>query len=254
MSRAVAFVTGASGGIGAAVARRLAKGGASIVLAARRTERLETLAQTLEVPAHVVTLDVSKREEVCAAVAELPPEFADVDVLVNCAGGALGLEPAYEASLDDWGAMIGSNVEGVVHVTRALLPGMVARDRGHIVNIGSVAGTYPYPGGNVYGAAKAFVAQCSLNLRADLIGKNVRVSLIEPGMVETDFSLFRFKGDAEKAAAVYRGLHALGADDIANAVQYCVAAPPHVNVNRLELMPTMQAFGPFVVKRDDSPP
>lgn len=246
----IAFITGASSGIGAAVARRFAKDGARVVLAARRRDRLEALARDLGASSHVLELDVSDREAVERAVAGLPTGFADVDVLVNSAGGALGLEPAQEANVDDWDGMIASNVSGLLYVTRALLPGMVRRDRGHIVNIGSVAGTYPYPGGNVYGACKAFVTQLSLNLRADLLGKRVRVTSIEPGMVETDFSLVRFKGDAERAAAVYRGMAALEPEDIADAVHYCVSAPPHVNVNRLEIMPTMQAFGPFAVKRD----
>ncbi len=190
----VVFITGASSGFGAAIARRFAPLGARLVLAARRGDRLEALARELAVPAHVVELDVQDRAAVEAAVAALPAEFADVDVLVNNAGGAHGLDPAQSANVDDWETMIDTNVKGLLYVTRAILPGMVRRDRGHIVNIGSVAGTYPYPGGNVYGATKAFTAQLSLNLRADLAGKRVRVTSIEPGMAETEFSLVRFKG------------------------------------------------------------
>lgn len=246
----VVFITGASSGIGAAAARRFAKDGARLVLAARRTDRLEALARELAVPAHVVTLDVRDRAAVEAAVGALPEAFAPVTVLVNSAGGALGLEPAPSADLDDWDAMVDANCKGLMYVTRALLPGMVARDRGHIINLGSVAGTYPYPGGNVYGATKAFVEQLSLNLRADLAGKRVRVTNIEPGAVETEFSLVRFKGDAEKASAVYKGFPPLTADDVAEAVHWCASLPPHVNVNRLELMSVMQSFAGFAIKRD----
>lgn len=243
------LVTGASSGIGAAVARRFAKEGARLVLAARRRDRLEQLVRETGADAHVVELDVRSREAVGKAIAGLPPEYAAIDVLVNCAGLALGLEPAPEASLDDWDEMIDANCKGLVYVTRAVLPGMVARDRGHVINMGSVAGSYPYPGGNVYGASKAFVAQFSLNLRSDLLGKRIRVTDIEPGMCETEFALVRFKGDPEKAGAVYQGMQPLTPDDIAESVSWCANLPPHVNINRLELMPVMQAFGPFAVKR-----
>ncbi|MBI2387998.1 MAG: SDR family NAD(P)-dependent oxidoreductase [Deltaproteobacteria bacterium] len=199
---------------------------------------------------HALTLDVRDRAAVARAIADLPSAFADVDVLVNGAGLAAGLEAAQDASLDDWDEMVDANCKGLMYVTRAVLPGMVARDRGHVINIGSVAGTYPYPGGNVYGATKAFVAQFSLNLRADLIGKRLRVTDIEPGMCETEFALVRFKGDAERAGAVYQGMQPLSADDVAETVYWCASLPPHVNVNRLELMPVMQAFSAFAVKRD----
>jgi 3-hydroxy acid dehydrogenase/malonic semialdehyde reductase len=170
-------------------------------------------------------------------------------VLVNNAGLALGLEPAHRASLDDWETMIDTNCKGLVTCTRALLPGMVERGRGHVVNIGSVAASYPYPGGNVYGATKAFVQQFALNLRADLLGTGVRVTVVEPGMAETEFSLVRFQGDAARAKDVYAGIHPLSADDVADAVTWCVTRPPHVNVNRVEVMPTQQAFSPFAVHR-----
>jgi NADP-dependent 3-hydroxy acid dehydrogenase YdfG len=249
----VVLVTGASSGIGAAIARRFAQDGARVILAARRTDKLEAFARELQpvgAGVHVLPLDVGDRDAVVRAIDTLPAQFAEVDVLVNNAGGALGLEPAHEASLDDWDAMVASNVQGTLYVTRAVLPGMASRDRGHVVNIGSVAGTYPYPGGNVYGACKAFAAQLSLNLRADLLGKRIRVTSIEPGMVEgTEFSLVRFKGDSARASAVYQGMAALTPDDIADAVHYCVSAPEHVNVNRIEIMPTMQAFGGFAFKR-----
>ncbi|MFO0760395.1 MAG: SDR family NAD(P)-dependent oxidoreductase [Byssovorax sp.] len=245
----VVFITGASSGIGAAVARKFARDGARLVLVARRKDRLEALAAELAAPTHLIALDVRDRAAVEAAVAALPADFAEVTVLVNSAGGAHGLEPAQEASLDDWDEMVDVNCKGLLYVTRALLPGMVARDRGHVINLGSVAGTYPYPGGNVYGASKAFVEQFSLGLRADLAGKRVRVTNIEPGMVETEFSLVRFKGDAARASAVYQGFPVLQAEDVADVIHYCAGTPPHVNINRVELMSVMQSFAGFSVKR-----
>ncbi|MBV8062888.1 MAG: SDR family NAD(P)-dependent oxidoreductase, partial [Nevskia sp.] len=179
----------------------------------------------------------------------LPPDWAEVDVLVNNAGLALGLEPAHQADLDQWDTMIDTNAKGLAYVTRAVLPGMVARDRGHVVNIGSVAGEWPYPGGNTYGGTKAFVRQFSLNLKADLLGTRVRVSEIEPGMAETEFSLVRFQGDAEKAKAVYAGVQPMSAEDIADTVHWIVGRPAHININTVSLMPVCQAFSPFAVKR-----
>jgi 3-hydroxy acid dehydrogenase/malonic semialdehyde reductase len=219
-------------------------------LAARREEKLTELSRELAVPCHVIRLDVTDPQQIVDAVDKLPEPFANVDVLINNAGLALGLKPAPSASLEDWDRMIDTNVRGLVHCTRALLPRMVAEDRGHIVNIGSTAATYPYPGGNVYGATKAFVAQFSLNLRADLLGTRIRVTCIEPGMVSnTEFSEVRFQGDKEKAAAVYQGLQPLGPEDVAEAIHYCVSCPPHMNVNLIELMPVDQAFGPFALNR-----
>jgi NADP-dependent 3-hydroxy acid dehydrogenase YdfG len=252
LSSHTVFITGASSGIGEAAARQFAAAGARLVLVARRVERLEALAASLPVACRVVGLDVRDGAGLERALAALPAEFADVDVLVNNAGGALGLEPAPRADWDDWQAMIDVNVTALVRATRAVLPGMVARGRGHVVNVGSVAGTYPYPGGNVYGAAKAFVAQFSLNLRADLAGTGVRVTNVEPGMVETEFSLVRFKGDRARAGAVYEGTRPLSADDVAEVIVWCATRPPHVNVNRIEVMPTQQAFGGFTVERDGS--
>ena len=181
----------------------------------------------------------------------MPPHFANVDVLINNAGLALGLEPAHQARREDWDTMIDTNVKGLVHMTRAVLPGMVARNRGDIINIGSIAGEWPYPGGNVYGATKAFVRQFSLNLRADLIGTGVRVSDIEPGLCSgTEFSQVRFHGDEDKAAAVYKGIDALTAEDIADTVHWIVSRPRHVNINTLSLMPVAQAFSPLAIKRN----
>ncbi|QRK10768.1 SDR family oxidoreductase [Archangium violaceum] len=244
-----ALVTGASAGIGEACALALSRAGARLVLAGRRGDRLEALAAKLQTPAHPLVLDVRSRQDVEASLASLPPGFSDVDVLVNNAGLGLGLEPAHQASLDDWETMIDTNCKGLVYVTRALLPGMVRRNRGHVVNLGSVAATYPYPGGNVYGATKAFVHQFTENLKADLAGTRVRVTDIQPGMVETEFSVVRFKGDADRAHKVYEGMEPLTAADIADIVQWCVTRPAHVNINVVEVMPADQGFGPFNVKR-----
>jgi 3-hydroxy acid dehydrogenase/malonic semialdehyde reductase len=244
------FVTGASSGFGAAVARRFAADGARVVVAARRTDRLQGLADEFGPQILPLQLDVRDRARVAVAVQRLPEEFSAIDVLVNNAGLALGLKPAQEAELDDWDQMIDTNCKGLVYCTRAILPGMVARGRGHVINLGSVAGAYPYPGGNVYGGTKAFVHQFSLNLRSDLHGTGVRVSCVEPGMADTEFSTVRFGGDKEQADAVYAGMQPLTADDIAEAIYWAAAQPPHVNVNRIELMATAQSFGPFQVTRE----
>ena len=180
----------------------------------------------------------------------LPVEFAEIDLLVNNAGLALGLNPAQQADLDDWDQMIDTNCKGLTYCTRAILPGMVARGRGHVINLGSVAGSYPYPGGNVYGGTKAFVHQFSLNLRSDLHGTGVRVTSVEPGMADTEFSLVRFGGDQAQADDVYTGMQPLTADDIAEAIYWAATQPQHVNVNRIELMATDQSFAPFQVARE----
>ncbi|HEX8909971.1 MAG TPA: SDR family NAD(P)-dependent oxidoreductase [Anaeromyxobacteraceae bacterium] len=248
LQSSVAFVTGATSGFGRAISERLARDGARVVVAGRRAERLQDLARALGERAHPIVLDVRDRRAVEAAVTSLPAAFAEVDVLVNNAGLALGLEPAQRASLDDWDTMIDTNCRGLVTCTRALLPGMVARRRGHVVNIGSVAASYPYPGGNVYGATKAFVHQFSQNLKADLLGTGLRVTVLEPGMADTEFSLVRLK-DEGKAKAVYQGMQPLTADDVADTVAWCLTRPPHFNVNVIEMMPTDQAFSPFSVHR-----
>lgn len=251
---AVVLITGATSGFGAACARRFAADGAALVLVGRRADRLEQLQRELSAsaPTLLLPLDVRDRAAVAQTLAALPAPFTAVDVLVNNAGLALGLKPAERADIEDWETMIDTNLKGLLYVTRAVLPGMVERDRGHIVQLGSVAGTYPYPGGNVYGATKAFVHQLALNLRADLVGKRVRVTSVEPGMAETEFSEVRFHGDKDRAKAVYRGIQALRPEDVADAIHWAVTRPPHVNINRLEIMPTMQAFGPFAVSRDPS--
>ena len=244
-----ALVTGASSGIGEACALGLSQAGARLVLTGRREDRLQALAARLTTPVHIAVLDVRSRRDVEATLAALPPGFAEVDVLVNNAGLGLGLEPAHEASLDDWETMIDTNCKGLVYVTRTLLPGMVKRNRGHVVNLGSVAADHPYPGGNVYGATKAFVHQFSQMLKADLVGTRVRVTDIQPGMVETEFSQVRFKGDAQRAGKVYEGMEPLTGEDIADVVVWCVSRPAHVNINVVEVMPADQGFGPFNVKR-----
>ena len=241
------LVTGATSGFGEAIARRFASDGWKLVVLGRRQDRLVALARELK--AHALVCEVRRRKEVFEAVASLPKEFATVDVLVNNAGLALGMEPAHKADLDDWEQMVDTNIKGLMFVTRAVLPGMVERGRGHIVNMGSTASNYPYPGGNAYGGSKAFVKQFSLNLRADLSGTGVRVTNLEPGLAETEFSLVRFKGDQDKAAAVYKGMQPLTGQDIAEACAWCVNLPAHVNVNRMEIMPTAQSFGPFAVHR-----
>jgi 3-hydroxy acid dehydrogenase / malonic semialdehyde reductase len=247
----VAFVTGASSGLGEAIARRYAAAGVQVVAAARRRDRLDGLVgefgEDLVLP---VVLDVRDDDAVEQTVQSLPPAFADVDVLVNNAGLALGLEPAQDAVLDNWERMIETNCTGLVYTTRAVLPGMVARRRGHVVNMGSIAGTYPYPGGNVYGATKSFVHQFSLGLRADLHGTGIRVTCIEPGLIGgTEFSEVRFAGDTEKAAGIYSGTTPLGPEDIAAAVEWVTAQPEHVNVNVIELMPVSQSFAALPVDR-----
>jgi 3-hydroxy acid dehydrogenase/malonic semialdehyde reductase len=244
------MVTGASAGFGAAIARRFATQGARVALCARRCEKLEALASELGDRVHAFELDVRDRAAVEQAIAALPPAFAEIDVLVNNAGLAKGLEPAPRASLDDWEQMVDTNCKGLMYVTRAVLPGMVARGRGHVINLGSVAGAYPYPGGNVYGATKAFVHQFSLNLRSDLSGSGVRVTCVEPGLSGgTEFSVVRFDGDEQKARAVYAGVDPISAEDVAEAVYWVTTLPPNVNVNVLEMMATAQSFAPFQIHR-----
>jgi NADP-dependent 3-hydroxy acid dehydrogenase YdfG len=250
LSAATVFITGATSGFGAASARRFAKDGAKLVLLGRRSDRLQALKDELPVPAHILTLDVRNRQAVTEAFASLPSEFAEIDVLINNAGLALGLEMAPKTSLDDWDAMIDTNIKGLMYCTRSALPGMVERKRGHIINLGSVAGTYPYPGGNVYGGTKAFVKQFSLNLRAELLGSKVRVTNIEPGMCETEFSVVRFGGDLSRAESVYAGMQPLSADEIAECIHWVAALPANVNINALEVMPVDQAFSPFAVHRE----
>jgi len=247
-------ITGATSGFGAACARRYADSSNRLILAGRRTERLEELQNELSpsVPIHIISLDVSDRDAVFAAIADLPEEFRAIDILINNAGLALGLEPAQSVDITDWETMVDTNIKGLMYCTRAILPSMVERKTGHIVNVGSIAGNWPYPGGNVYGGTKAFVKQFSNNLRADLPGTNVRVTIIEPGMAETEFSKVRFKGDEERAADIYQDCKPLTAEDIAEIIHWVTSQPAHVNINRLEVMPTCQSWGPLAISRNAS--
>jgi NADP-dependent 3-hydroxy acid dehydrogenase YdfG len=251
MSVKTIFITGASSGFGAACARMLASDGYRLVLTARRIDPLLKLQEELSglSEMHIIPLDVRDREAVQGAIESLPENFRAIDVLLNNAGLALGLEPAHQVDLDDWEIMVDTNIKGLMYCTRFVLPGMVARNHGHIVNISSTAGAWPYPGGNVYGGTKAFVTQFSRNLRCDLLGTGVRVTCIQPGMAETEFSQVRFKGDDEKAAGVYQGTEPLIAEDIADTVRWVINRPPHVNVNTLEVMSIDQAWGPFAIHR-----
>jgi 3-hydroxy acid dehydrogenase / malonic semialdehyde reductase len=243
------LVTGATAGFGAATARRFAQAGSRVIATGRRVDRLEALKKELGAKCHTVNFDVTDRGANEKMVKDLPGEFAKINVVIANAGGAFGLEPAQQANLDDWEKMISLNINGLLYTVRATLPGMVERDEGHVVLLGSVAGDYPYPGGNVYGGVKAFVKQFALNLRSDLLGANVRVTNVEPGLAETEFSIVRFKGDKEKAAKVYEGVKPMVAEDIAEQIFFCCAMPRHVNINRIQSMATMQAFAPFAIKR-----
>lgn len=247
----IIFVTGATAGFGETITRRFIQQGHKVIATGRRQERLDELKSELGEALFTLKLDVRDREGVQKAVDSLPAQWREVDVLVNNAGLALGMEPAHKASLDDWESMIDTNNKGLVYMTRALLPGMVERRRGHIVNLGSTAGRWPYAGGNVYGATKAFVRQFSLNLRTDLVGTKVRVTDIEPGLVGgTEFSAVRFKGDNDKVANTYRNADPLMPEDIAEAVYWVTTLPAHVNINVLEMMPVNQSFAGLSVHRD----
>ncbi len=246
----IALVTGASAGFGEAITRRLVRDGHRVIATGRRQERLDALAAELGEAVLPFALDVTDAAAVGALPGSLPEAWRAVDILVNNAGLALGADPAWKVSQSDLQTVVATDVSGLVAMTRALLPGMVERNAGYVLSLGSTAGSYPYPGGHVYGASKAFVAQFMLNLKCDLVGTNVRVTSIEPGLVGgSEFSNVRFGGDAEKAAAVYKGTVPLNPGDIAETVGWLVALPAHVNINRIEMMPTCQAPGPLVIKR-----
>ncbi|MDE7256272.1 MAG: SDR family NAD(P)-dependent oxidoreductase [Helicobacter sp.] len=252
MQTKTALITGASSGFGRAIARRLAAQKYQIIALARRKERLLELQQSLgESHCALVACDVQESETIAQSLAQIASERGwSIDVLVNNAGFALGLQSADCADLDDWERMISVNCMALVRLTRLVLPQMVARKSGTIINIGSIAGSYPYPGGNVYGATKAFVKQFSLNLRADLFDKNIRVTNIEPGLAQSEFSLVRFKGDKAQADSVYAGTKPLLPEDIAETVAWVLSLPEHVNINRIELMPTTQAAAALNVCRN----
>lgn len=244
-------ITGATSGFGRACAERFAAEGWRLILTGRRVDRLQALqAQLGTVPVHVVELDVRDFSAVEAMVRDLPQDFQAIDVLVNNAGLALGLEGAHQTDIRDWDTMIDTNIKGLCYLTRCILPGMVDRNQGHIINMGSIAGTYPYPGGNVYGATKAFVKQFSRNLLTDLNHTKVRVTNIEPGLSESEFSVVRFHGDKDKADAVYKGTEPLRPVDIAEIVHWVTSVPPHVNINTVEVMPVCQSCGPLAIHRD----
>jgi len=250
MTRTV-LITGASSGFGEACARKFAASGDNLVLLARRAERLQTLANTLgkSCKVHCLAVDITDAAALHQGLTLLPAWAASPDILINNAGLALGLAPAHESEMSDWETMINTNVTALVRMTRLLLPGMVERNRGHIINVGSTAGSWPYPGGNVYGATKAFVQMFSRELRADLLGKKIKVTNIEPGMAETEFSLVRFKNDNQKASNVYDNTQPLSATDIADIIHWVCSIPAHVNINALEVMPVCQAWGPLNVDR-----
>lgn len=250
MPEQTVLITGATAGFGAALAARFAAGGWRVIACGRRAERLEALRERLGTErVHAAAFDVRDAAAMRAALAALPPEFAGIDLLVNNAGLALGTAPAQEADLAQWRQMIDTNVTALVTLTRLLLPQLIER-RGAIVNISSISGSWPYPGGNVYGATKAFVTQFSANLRTDLHGTGVRVTNIEPGMAETEFTLVRTGGDQAASDRLYTGAHPITADDLAASVWWIANLPPHLNVNRLELMPVSQSLAGLQVARD----
>lgn len=245
----IAFVTGGTSGIGEACCRRLVKAGFKVIATGRNNTKLHALATELGHDVMTMLLDVRSRESVQAAIGSLPAEWSEIDVLVNNAGLALGLEKEYEGDPDDWDVMIDTNIKGLLYVTRAIVPGMVARKRGQVVNIGSVAGDAAYAGGNVYCATKAAVKALTDGLRIDLAETPVRVTLLKPGLVETNFSNVRFHGDTERAANVYKGIKPLTADDIADAVLYAIQAPAHVQIAEMLILATHQASGSLIIRK-----
>ena len=246
----IVLITGASSGFGEAAARRFVAGGHRVIAAARRVDRLSQLGKELGSALLPLAMDVTDPASITAALASLPEDWRILDVLVNNAGLALGTEPAQRSSLAEWTTMIDTNTKGLVTVTHAVLPGMVERGRGTIVNVGSIAGNTPYPGGNVYGATKAFVEQFTRNLRADLVGTGVRATNLAPGLCGgTEFSNVRYRGDDAAAAKVYEGTVPLTAEDIAETIYWIATLPPHVNITQLEIMPTCQGYGPLNIKR-----
>jgi serine 3-dehydrogenase len=253
----IVLITGVSSGIGEACARVFAQAGAKLIIAARRFDRIQQLASELEqkfgIAIYPLQLDVRDRESANSILTALPADWQNIDLLINNAGLSRGLEKLHEGNIDDWEEMIDANVKGLLYVTRAIVPGMVSRNRGHIVNIGSIAGRAAYPGGNVYCASKAAVRAISEGLKQDLLGTPIRVSEIEPGLVETEFSLVRFHGDRDRADTVYTGLIPLTAEDVADVVFFCATRPPHVNISEVLLVPTAQASATLVYRETKQP-
>lgn len=248
----VVFVTGATSGIGQAAVRRFAGAGAKVIAAGRRGDRLAELQAEIGAErCHAVELDVRDRAATERAIDSIPAPFSGINAVVANAGLALGLEPAQKVDLADWETMVDTNIKGLLYTVRILLPRLEAGDGGHVVTVGSVAGDYPYPGGSVYAASKAFVRHFALGLRADLLGTQVRVTNIEPGMTETEFSTVRFKGDEAKARSKYEGVVSLSAEDIAESIFWATTLPRHVNINRIQMMPVSQAFSPLSIHREE---
>ncbi len=248
----IVLITGASSGIGAACARVFAGAGAKLILAARRLERLQQLVETLHGTSgqiHLLQLDVRDRSAVESAISTLPPSWSNIDILINNAGLSRGLDKLPEGNIQDWEEMIDTNIKGLLYLTRYVTPGMISRDRGHVVNLGSIAGHQTYPGGNVYCGTKAAVQAISEGLKQDLLGTPVRVTSVDPGMVETEFSEVRFHGDTERGKKVYQGVTPLTPDDVADVIFFCVTRPPHVNINEVVLMPVDQASTTLVNRR-----
>jgi 3-hydroxy acid dehydrogenase/malonic semialdehyde reductase len=244
------LITGATAGFGRAFAKIFISNGHRVMATGRREEKLEELKAELGPKLFTANLDVQKKNEIKKVFENLPSEFSQIDILINNAGLALGLDLAQNAKLEDWDTMLDTNIKGLAYCTFFVLPSMVKQNSGHIINIGSVAGEYAYPGGNIYGASKAFVHHFSQNLRADLLGTKVRVTNIEPGLVSgTEFSNTRFKGDQTKVQKVYAGTESLNANDIAETVFWVATRPPHVNINVISLMPVTQASGPLAIFR-----
>lgn len=245
------LVTGASAGFGASISRTLVKAGYQVIGAARRRDKLQHLSQELGAAFLPLEMDVTDTNSVDQALASIPEQWAQIDLLVNNAGLALGMEVAQEANFADWERMIHTNVLGLTYVTRKILPQMVQNNKGYIINLGSTAGSWPYKGGNVYGATKAFVRQFSLNLRTDLVGTRIRVTNVAPGLCgDTEFSNVRFRGDEDRAQAVYENISYLKPEDIANTILWLYQTPAHVNVNHIEIMPVSQTFAGLSVTRD----
>ncbi|MBD2566435.1 SDR family oxidoreductase [Anabaena lutea] len=248
----IVFITGASSGIGAACAKIFANAGAKLILAARRYDRLQEFAKTLNLQAdkiYLLQLDVCDRAAVESTISNLPPDWSNIDILINNAGLSRGLDKLHEGDIQDWEEMIDTNIKGLLYLTRYVVPGMVARNRGHVINLGSIAGHQTYPGGNVYCGTKAAVKAISEGLKQDLLGTPIRVTSVDPGMVETEFSEVRFHGNKERAKKVYQGLTPLTPDDVADVIFFCATRSPHVNINEVILMPVDQASATLVNRR-----
>jgi 3-hydroxy acid dehydrogenase / malonic semialdehyde reductase len=249
----IVLVTGASSGIGLACARIFAQAEAKVILSARRSERLDTLSQELQkefnTDVHILPMDVTQRPQVESQLNSLPEDWSKIDILINNAGLSRGLDKLYEGNIQDWEEMIDTNVKGLLYVTRSVVPGMVERGRGHVINLGSLAGHQTYPKGNVYCGTKVAVRAISEGLKQDLLGTPLRVTSVDPGLVETEFSKVRFRGDEERAQGVYQGLTPLTPEDVADTVFYCATRPPHVNINEVLMMPTDQSGSTLVYRQ-----